>query len=188
MQQEPWSVLHVNANHEKKVVEHLTVRSIENYLPLYSERSRWSDRSVMVHRPLFAGYVFVRFTASGRLAVLSTPGVIRVLGGPGSGVILPEEIDRIREGLKAGCLLRPHPQIAVGTQVRVRSGIFAGLEGVVAELRQQCRVVLCVAAIQQCYSLEISLDEIEVLRSGHASRPVMGSVVDLKLPRRLPRL
>lgn len=64
----------------KKVAQHLFVRAVEHYLPLYTERSLWSDHWVMVERPLFAGYVFVRYTSQNRVAVISTPGVVRLLG------------------------------------------------------------------------------------------------------------
>lgn len=73
MKNEPWRVLQVIANHEKKVARQLDVRSLEHYLPLYTDRSRWTDRTVTLQRPLFPGYVFVRFPLEARLTVLSTP-------------------------------------------------------------------------------------------------------------------
>ena len=93
MHESPWHVLHVIANHEKRVAQHLSVRSLEHYLPLYTERSRWTDRSVVLDRPLFAGYVFVRFSLHARLCVISTPGVIRLLGDHECDTVNAEEID-----------------------------------------------------------------------------------------------
>lgn len=170
----PWSVLHVVAHHEKRVAQHLDARSLTHYLPLYTERSRWSDRSVIVERPLFTGYVFIRFTPQERLAVISTPGVIRLLGDHPSEMVSAEEIDKIREGLRSGYLLRPHPVVSVGTHVRVRVGVFSGVEGVVTELRPQCKVILRLAAIRQCFSLQLDLDQIELIQppiTGTAQRP-----------------
>lgn len=164
-----WRVLHVIANHEKRVAQHLAVRSVEHYLPVYIERSRWTDRSVQLERPLFMGYVFLRFSPPKRLSVISTPGVIRLLGDSDSQRVSPIELDRIRESLASGHSLRPHPAIPVGTQVRIRSGVFEGVLGIVTELRQQCKVVLWLAAVQQCFSLEIGLDQIEVMDKSHAA-------------------
>jgi transcription antitermination factor NusG len=161
----PWHVLHVNANHEKKVAQHLSVRSLEHYLPLYPDRSRWSDRYVTLERPLFVGYVFVRYSPQTRLSLISTPGVIRLLGDSTSTAVRPEEIERIREGLAKGCLLRPHFDLPAGTPVRVRRGVFEGAEGVVAEIRQRCKVVMTLSAVKQCFSLEIDRDDIEVIRN-----------------------
>lgn len=163
MHEASWNVLHVVANHEKQVVKHLAARSIEHYLPVYTERSQWKDRRVDIERPLFTGYVFIRYNPLAKLTVVTTPGVIRLLGEGKSQAIGSEELDRIREGLVRGCRLRPHPFISVGSKVRVREGVFAGVTGFVTELRQQCKIVIGLAPIQQCFSLELSIDEVEVL-------------------------
>jgi transcription termination/antitermination protein NusG len=165
MSEPSWHVLHVAANHEKKVAQHLAVRLIEHYLPLYAERSHWSDRSVMVERPLFAGYVFVRYVSRVKLSVISTPGVCRVLGDSTNEMVSSEEIERIRQGLASGCMLRPHLEIPIGTRVRVRNGVFEGSEGIVTELRQRCKVVITLSAVRQCFSLEVGREDIQVLRS-----------------------
>jgi transcription antitermination factor NusG len=164
MSQSPWHVLFVIANHEKKIAQHLSVRSVEHYLPLYSERSCWSDRWVMVERPLFVGYVFVRYSSQNRLSVISTPGVVRLLGDSTNDTVSSDEIERIRQGLASGCLLRPHFDLPLGTPVRVRRGVFAGAEGVVAEIRQRCKVVITLACIRQCFSLEVDRNDIEIIR------------------------
>jgi transcription antitermination factor NusG len=158
-----WHVLHVASNHEKKVAIHLIHHSVEHFLPLYPERSRWSDRSVTLERPLFPGYIFVRFAREARRTVISLPGALKVLGKGGSDVVEAAEIERIRAGLASGCILRPHPAVTVGTRVRVRSGIFAGLEGMVLELRSSCKVVILMSAVRQCYSLETEMRNIEIM-------------------------
>ncbi len=165
MHESPWQVLHVIANHEKSVAQHLSARSLEHYLPLYTERSKWTDRSVVLERPLFTGYVFVRFSPHARLFVVSTPGVIRLLGDHEIDTVSAEEIERIRGGLASGCLLRPHPHVAVGTPVRVRNGVFEGVEGIVTEFRHQCRVIITLSAVKQCFSLELDLGDIQVVRN-----------------------
>jgi transcription antitermination factor NusG len=164
MFESPWHVLHVAANHEKRVVRHLTARSLQHYLPLYSLRSQWTDRVVNLERPLFPGYVFVRFPHEARIAVVSTPGVLRLLGDGAGDTVSAAEIKRIREGLASGCILRPHPAVSVGEVVRVLRGVFEGVEGIVTEFRHQCKVVIALAATRQCFSLEVDLDDIEVLR------------------------
>jgi transcription antitermination factor NusG len=164
MDQSAWNVLHVVSNHEKRVAQHLAVRSVEYYLPLYSERVKWTDRSVVTERPLFSGYVFVRSLLQNRLNILSTPGVLRVLGDGERDMVSAEELDKIREGLASGLLLRPHANVSVGTRVRVRDGVFGGVEGVVTELRKQCRVVISLSVVCQCFSLQLELGDIEVLQ------------------------
>jgi len=165
MRNEPWSVLHVVANHEKQVARQLTVRSLENYLPLYAERSRWSDRLVTLQRPLFPGYVFVRLDTQDRLSAITTPGVLKVLGATRNDKVDQVEIERIRQGLANGYVLRPHPEIRTGTVVRICRGIFEGAQGVVLQLRRRCTVVIALSGAGQCFSVETDLNDVEVLKA-----------------------
>jgi transcription antitermination factor NusG len=148
---------------------------VEYYLPLYQERVKWTDRSVVNERPLFCGYIFARYSPETRITAISAPGVVRSLGEESGSLVSCIELNRIREGLGSGLLLRPHSGVAVGERVRVRSGVFEGVEGVVAEFRQQCKVIISLAAVQQCFSLELALDDIEVLK-----KPVIQSVPYLR--------
>jgi len=160
---EPWQILHVITNHEKKVARYLSAHSLEHYLPLYTERSRWTDRTVVLERPLFSGYVFVRFSPEARLSVITAPGALKLLGNNGKGTVDCAEIERIREALANGYVLRPSPSISVGTCVRVRHGIFEGVEGIVMELRRNCNVIIGLSNVEQYFSLEADLQDIEVL-------------------------
>ena len=159
----PWHVLQVIANHEKRVARQLEVRSLEHYLPLYSERSKWTDRTVTLERPLFPGYVFTRFSLTTRISAISTPGVLRLLGTEGNRTVDGAEISRIQQALASGHILRPERSVPVGTRVRIRRGLFEGVEGVVTELRRNCNVIIALGAVEQCFSLETDLSEIEVL-------------------------
>jgi len=165
----------VISNHERRVAQHLVVRSVEHYLPLYTERAKWTDRTVAAERPLFSGYLFTRFSLQSRISVISTPGVLRLLGDESRDMVSGEELAKIREGLTSGLLLRPHACVDVGTRVRVRDGVFAGVEGTVTELRQQCRVILTLAATHQCFSLEVAINDLEVLKKPVAT-PVLKPV------------
>jgi len=152
-----WHVLHVFSNHEKRVAQHLVARSAQHYLPLYSERVKWTDRTLVTQRPLFSGYVFARVTPQTRVSVISTPGVLHVLGNEERNMVGDEQLARIRDGNAKGLPLRPHPRITVGTRVRVRDCAFTGAEGVVMELRKQCRVVLTLAPARQCFRWKLEL-------------------------------
>lgn len=174
----PWHVLHVIANHENRVARHLAGRSLEHYLPLYLERSRWTDRTVTLERPLFPGYVFVRFEPRSRFSVISTPSVLRLLGNSCSDTVDCSEIDRIRDSLAQGYVLRPHSPISAGTHVRICRGIFENAQGIVTEVRRTCNVIIALSAVNQSYSLEVDISDIEVLGNpiAHAAgQPFTGS-------------
>lgn len=169
----PWQVLRVRSNFEKNVALHLSVRCVESYVPLFRERVKWTDRTVFTDRPLFCGYVFARFLPDSRIRVISTPGVVRSLSDREQNMVSNEEVERIREGLASGLTLRPHRELAVGTRVRVRSGVFEGVEGVVKELHQKCKVIVTLAAVQQAFSLEVELADLEVLKEKPPVRAVL---------------
>jgi transcription antitermination factor NusG len=159
----PWHVLHVISNHEKRVAQHLAIRFIEHYLPVYTERVTWTDGPAVTERPLFTGYVFVRFQPRSRISVISAPGVIRLMDDDSKGLVSDEELGKIRDALASGLVLRPHPGLSVGTRVRVREGVFSGGEGMVTELHEHCKVILSLAATQQCFSLEVEIGNLVVL-------------------------
>lgn len=166
----PWHVLHVLSNQERRVARHLEVRSVEYYLPTYSERVKWSDRTVWSQRVLFPGYVFTRQLPRQRVVVISIPGVLQDLGDEERNMVSDAELQRIRAGLISGLLLRPHRNIHVGTRVIVRDGIFIGAEGTVLELRKRCMVILSLNAVRQSFSLEIDATSLDILQ-----KPVLHS-------------
>lgn len=175
MDSSPWHVLHVLSNHERRVAQHLVVRSVEYYLPLYTERVKWSDRTVVAERPLFSGYVFVHSSPQNRLSIISTPGVIHLLGDEERDMVSSTEIDKIRNGLSSGLIHGSHSCLVRGTRVRIRSGIFAGSLGVVTEFRRQCRVIISLSAVRQCFSLEVEINDLEILDKP-IPKPVLKSI------------
>lgn len=128
------------------------------------------------------GIRFHPFLAAREARCHSAPGTIRLLGESDTQRISSVELDRIREGLANGRRLRPHIGVPIGTQVRIRSGVFEGVLGVVTELRQHCKVVIGLAAIQQSFSLEVSIDEVEVMEQ------IIAQPVGAWSPMRLARL
>src|SRR5579872_4728704 len=59
-----WYALHTHPRHEKRVVQQLTDRGVEAFLPLVTEVHRWSDRKKAVQLPLFSCYVFANFISN----------------------------------------------------------------------------------------------------------------------------
>src|SRR5258706_3361420 len=127
-----WYAAYTSANHEKRVAEHLGVRLVEHFVPLYESMRRWKDRKVRLQLPLFPGYVFVRLARSERLRVLQVPGVARLVGFNGLPCALPDsEIEAMQACLARKACLEPHPYVQVGRRVRVKAGPLCGLEGMV---------------------------------------------------------
>jgi len=77
-------------------------------------------------------------------------------------------IDKIRESLANGYALKPHAGLTAGTRVRVCHGIFANTLGLVTDLRRNCTVVISLSAANQSFSLEVDMDDIEILKDAVA--------------------
>src|SRR6266849_5606754 len=107
--------------------------------------------------PLFPVYVFVRLALVDRLRVLQVPSVVRLVGFSGHPSALPdEEIEGLKRGLACGVRAEPHPFLTVGRRVKIKSGPFAGLEGVPKRKRSNLKVVVSLNLIERSVSVEIS--------------------------------
>jgi transcription antitermination factor NusG len=156
------------SRHEKRVAQHLGQRQIEFYLPLYRSARKWSDGSrVTLELPLFPGYIFVHINRAERVRVLCVPGALAVVGGNGREPLpLPDAaIEALRTGLRLHPV-EPHPLLTAGQRARVRSGAFAGMEGVVVRTKNCCRVVLTLEHIMQSVAVELEAENLEPLDSG----------------------
>src|SRR5216683_1560820 len=151
-----WYVVYTNANHEKRVAQHLGQRSIEHLLPLYDSARRWKDRRVRLQMPLFPGYVFVRFALRDRLQVLQSPSVAHLVSFNGRPAPLAEaDIQTIQNCLNHGRQVEPHPYLQAGRRARVRSGPLQGLEGIILRRKNRTRVVLSFDLIMRSVAVEI---------------------------------
>jgi len=157
-----WFAVYTVSNHEKKVQEYLQMREIEVFLPLYSVTRRWRNRTtVKVDLPLFTGYVFVHIARSESVRVLAIPNVRFIVGDGRRALPLPEkEMELLRTGLRLR-EVDPYPYVKVGARARIRSGPFAGMEGIVVRKDNQFRVVLSIDLIKKSVAVHVTADELE---------------------------
>jgi transcription antitermination factor NusG len=158
-----WFAVYTICRHEKRIAQHMVQREIQHYLPLYRADRKWRDGSrVTLELPLFPNYIFVRIRRSERVSVLSVPGALALVGGTGGEPApLPDfAIDALRAGLREH-KIEPHPLLRAGQMVRIHSGAFAGMEGVVVRRKSGCRVVLTMEQIMQSVAVEVDDSDLE---------------------------
>jgi transcription antitermination factor NusG len=157
-----WYALHTYPRHEKRVHEDLTLRVIECFLPLYETVHRWKNGcKVRVELPLFPGYLFVRIDPRQRFKALNLPGAVSIVGSVDGPWPLPDaEIVSLRSRLQAH-KFEPHPYLAVGQKVRIKSGPLADLTGFLVRQSGGLRVVLSVELIRQAVAVEVDADDVE---------------------------
>jgi transcription antitermination factor NusG len=125
---------------------------------------RWKNGcKVRVELPLFPGYLFVRIDPRERFKALSIPGAISIVGSLNGPWPLPDaEIVSLRASLQS-CKFEPHPYLAVGQKVRIKSGPLAAMTGFLVRQSGGLRVVLCVDLIQQAAAVEVDVDDVEAI-------------------------
>lgn len=151
-----WFALSVSVRHEKIVSQVLLNKGFETFLPLHTRRHRYNRRVRTFELPLFPGYLFCRVDPRARLPVLTTPGVLRIVGA--GRVPIPVEDDEIvslRRVAEAGVSMVPHPFWRSGQLGRVTTGPLVGVEGIVVGTKHELRLVLSVSLLQRSVLLEI---------------------------------
>ncbi len=161
----PWFALRVRSKHERVSAEHLRYRGYEEFSPTYKAEAQWSDRKKTAERFLFPGYVFCRLNPNDRLPVLTTPGVVGLVGNGGPSPIPDAEIERIRLMTGSGLLITPWPFLRVGQRVILEHGPLTGLEGILQEVDKGWRLVVSISLLQRSVSAEVDRSWVRPLKS-----------------------
>jgi transcription antitermination factor NusG len=157
----PWYGLRTRSNHEKVAATVLEGKGYQQFLPVYRSRRRWSDRIVETQKPLFPGYVFCRFDAKNRLPIMTTPGVISVVGfGNEPAPITDREIAAVYAILDSGVAAEPCPFLRTGQRVRVTHGALEGVEGVLVQKKSEWRMIVSIEMLQRSVSVEIDREAV----------------------------
>lgn len=151
-----WFALRVRSNFERVSSQHLRQRGYEEFLPCYRAERQWSDRIKQVESVLFPGYVFCRLNPTDRLHVLTTPGVIGLVGfGKVPVPITDSEIQSIRTMVESELRITPWPFLQAGQRVLIERGPLAGVEGILTEFRRRFRIVVSVSLLQRSVAAEL---------------------------------
>ena len=151
-----WYALQIQSKLGSLASATLCGKGYEAYLPLYRCGRRWSDRVKQLDLPLFPGYLFCRFDVLDRLPILTTPGVISVVGAGKTPVpVDDEEIEAIRNILRSGLVAQPWPFLRVGSKVYIEGGPLAGLEGIITNTDKVYRLIVSVSLLQRSVAVEI---------------------------------
>jgi transcription antitermination factor NusG len=156
-----WFAIQTWPRYEKKVSAELQRKDVDVFLPLFSSKHQWSDRTRVVHSPLFPSYVFVRLkkveTANGRISVLGTEGVKSFVGVRGRGTPIPDtQIDAVRTIVAEGIPFYPHPYLNIGQRVRIRGGSLDGVQGILLAKHDDLSLIISVHFIQRALSIRVA--------------------------------
>jgi transcription antitermination factor NusG len=123
--------------------------------------------------PLFPGYSFCRFDVSHRLPILTTPGVIGIVGiGKIPAPVDLDEIEAVRLILRSGLAAQPWPLLRVGSKVYIERGPLVGLEGIVTNTDKVFRLIVSVSLLQRSVAVEIDREWARPIADGMGPRAV----------------
>ena len=157
-----WYALRVRSNREKAVSRDLQLAGIPEFLPLYSVRSVWSDRTKIIERPLFPGYVFARVAPRQFDRVIQTRGIVQILGSSLHPTpIADEDIAAVRRVTESQMNIEPC-DYQVGELVTVETGAFAGVTGRIVRTKGARRLVvsLDLKILHVAVSVELDTDTV----------------------------
>ena len=152
----PWYAVRTKSNQEKTAATILESKGYEQYLPTYKVRRQWSDRLMETRLPLFPGYVFCRFDERKRLPIMTTPGVVSIVGfGKDPVPVHDAEIQAIQTTLASGLAADPCPFIREGQRVRITRGPLENVEGILLKKQSSLKFVVSVVLLQRSISVDL---------------------------------
>ncbi len=155
-----WYVLWTRSHCEQMVFDQLSPKGFQLFFPKIDV---WARRNGMRYRasvPMFPGYVFLSHAMekTSYVEVCRTRGLVKLLGdGWDRLAVVPEqEMDAIQRIDRANLPALPHPYLQEGQQVRITSGLLAGVEGrLVRTKANKGLVVVSVTLLRQSVAVEI---------------------------------
>lgn len=158
----PWFAVRTRSNQERNIATAFEFKNLEHYLPTYQTVSRWTDRKVVIQRPFFPGYVFCRFRLENRLPVLTTPGVVAVVGFGSEPAAIPDsQIETVRQVLGSGLATEPCPFLKEGQRIRVVRGPLQGVEGILLQKKADWKLVVSIDLLQRSLAVEVDQDSVK---------------------------
>ena len=125
-----WVAVQLWLRYEFVAARVLRGKGYEEFVPIYSSKRRSSYRTKEIITPLFVGYVFCKLDKKVPYPVVSTPGVIRIVGSGGRIAPIGEsEIEAIQLATNSGCSIQSCDSLNVGDCIKANPGHLQGLEG-----------------------------------------------------------
>ena len=109
-------------------------------------------------------HVILRLAIRDRLQVVQIPSVVRLVSFGGLPIALPDkEMEIMRSGLCQSSHVEPHPFLTIGRRVRIASGPFAGLTGVLKRQKNRLWVVVSIDLLQCSMVVDVETTDLTPL-------------------------
>jgi transcription antitermination factor NusG len=131
-----WFCVVTRSRFEFSVRDQLRGEGVEEFLPTWDERVKWSDREKVTTRPLFPGYIFARFDPLSAPLIRRTRGVVTILSTDQIPISIPDsEIADLRLVIETAAAAPSLQTYVLGQAVTVAKGNFAGRSAVISRIK-----------------------------------------------------
>ncbi len=163
-----WFALLTRSNFEQTVYTHIVKKKFEAFLPKIKQKSTRKDRNLMIEKPLFSGYVFVKssFEPVEQLKILKTLGAVRLLGNKSGPLAIPRsqiESLKILTSTSMDLITGANIRLKQGDLVMIMEGPMAGVRGEFTRYKGKGRVVIKIDVLGQYAGVEVDENNIEKL-------------------------
>lgn len=153
-----WYAIYTKPHCEKKLVQRLTRKGIEAYIPLRKTLRQWSDRKKLVEEPLISSYVFVYVSVNDYFEAVNTYGASHYVWFAGKPAVIPSrQIELLKiitgSGVEMECT---QDRIPAGSAVKVLTGPLTGLTGKLVRHGGKNKVVVQLDHLDKVLLLTIS--------------------------------
>lgn len=151
-----WFAVQVRPRSETAVAALLTGKGYDTFLPSYVRAGPRQNRETLSRLPLFPGYVFCRFDPLVNALIVTTPGVVRIVGyGRQPAVIEEREIAALKTIVTSGVRAEPLSEAHPGDPVRITSGPLRGVEGLLVEMNKRRQFIVSVSILHRSALVEL---------------------------------
>jgi transcription antitermination factor NusG len=158
----PWWVAHVRPRCEKKLVEYCTREECLSTLPCYHAAHKYRGKTVTFEKPLFPGYVFLRFSPQLRQKVYQSDHVANLLEVYDQD-LFARQLKDVYRALETKLEIRVAPEIGKGKRVAIIRGPLRGTEGWVEERYGMTTVLLRIDFIGQAAAVKVDAEDLELI-------------------------
>lgn len=160
-----WYALRVRSNQESIAEAILDGKGYQTFLPQYRSTRTWSDRTKVILKPLFPGYLFCEFDVTQRAPVVTVRSIIQVVGfGQGPMPVDAIELEQVRRAIGSGMSIEPRRHFESGQLVEVQEGPLTGLKGIFVRYHGVNRLVLSLTLIQRSIAVELDACAVTPIR------------------------
>ncbi|MDX1957432.1 MAG: UpxY family transcription antiterminator [Leptospiraceae bacterium] len=156
-----WYAVYTKPKSEKKLNQSLQTKKIQTFLPLLSQKKKWSDRIKIVEEPIFKSYLFVKINFKEEsLEVLKDKNAMQFVFFNGKPSTISENDISLIE-----IFLNEYPEkikieelnkLQKGNEVEIQSGPFKGKKAIVEKVKNAYQVILNIPLLNRVIRLEVA--------------------------------